>query len=285
MKSIFFLLLSMNFFTSCQKGVAHADSAVSLPEKTMMNVAYGSDSLQKMDVYLPANRNRENTKVMVLIHGGAWMEGDKQDFASSVHIFKKRLPDYAIVSINYRLATQVKNHFPTQENDVKAAIQFLHNKKEEYIFSDDYVLLGASAGGHLALLHAYKHTEPVHVKAVVSFFGPADMLDMYNSQTSPFYQAALGVLIGGTPATNLAAFQQSSPIHFVNTQSPPTLLLHGARDYLVNVSQSENLKKALQAARATVQLVVYPTEGHGWYGANLEDSYNKIEAFLKANVH
>lgn len=40
-------------------------------------VFYGNDPQQKMDVYLPADRNENSTKVLILIHGGAWVEGDR----------------------------------------------------------------------------------------------------------------------------------------------------------------------------------------------------------------
>src|SRR6218665_1017571 len=89
-----------------------------LAASTQLNVAYGSDAAQKADIYLPANRSITSTKVMIMIHGGAWSGGDKTDFSQFVDTLKHRLPDYAIVNINYRLASGSNNLFPTQENDV-----------------------------------------------------------------------------------------------------------------------------------------------------------------------
>jgi len=77
---------------------------------------------------------------------------------------------------------------------------------------------------------------------------------------------------------------QSSPINFVNGQSPPTIILHGGADIVVSVSQSILLNNKLTIAGVTHQYVYYPTEGHGWVGTNLTDSFNKIEAFLAVNV-
>lgn len=237
-----------------------------------------------MDLYLPGGRNADSTKVIILLHGGGWAEGDKRDFASYIPILQQKLPGYAIVNMNYRLASQTANHFPSQENDVKAAVNFLFSKKSDYKISDKYVLLGGSAGAHLSLLHAYKYTSPVKIKAVVSFFGPTDLVEMYNSPSGVFYQSALQILIGGTPVSNPEAFRQSSPINFAGAQSPPTILLHGGNDFLVSPSQSATLKNTLQSAGVATQLVIYPNEGHGWVGANLDDSFNKIAAFLTANV-
>ncbi|HZH00439.1 MAG TPA: alpha/beta hydrolase, partial [Flavisolibacter sp.] len=256
----------------------------SLPAETLLNVAYGKDSAQKMDIYLPANRTDSNTKVLVLIHGGGWASGDKSEFATAIPILKEKLPHYAIVNLNYRLANQTANHFPTQENDIKQAMQYILDKTATYHISSDLVLLGTSAGAHLALLQAYKHTDQLKPKAVISFFGPTDMVDMYNRQYNSYYQFALQLLVGGTPATKPHVFRQASPIYFVNRQSAPTLLLHGGKDGLVPPSQSKNLKEKLDKAGVPAELVIYPNEGHGWYGANQANSFDRIVAFLKKHV-
>jgi acetyl esterase/lipase len=248
-----------------------------------MNVAYGSDPLQKMDLYLPANRT-DSTKVLFLIHGGAWTGGDKIDFNTAVAAFKQRLPEYAIVNINYRLARQGADYFPSQENDVRSAIDFVFEKRNDYSISEDFVLLGASAGAHLALLHAYKYTSPVKINAVISFFGPTDLKALYSRQTNSYYKSLFALLVGGTPEANAEAYRQSSPISFVTPQSPPTLLLHGGKDFMVGASQSQILKTKLDAAGVDTQLFLYPNEGHGWFGANLDDSFEKIFTFLEMQV-
>ena len=279
------LYLIMSNFTACvqaEKGSPLQQTA--LPPTTTLNIAYGKDSLQKMDVYLPSNRSTDSTKVIVLIHGGGWAGGDKAEFAAAIPVLQQKLPQYAIVNINYRLANKLTNHFPTQENDVKMALQFIVDHATEYNISKEVVLLGASAGAHLALLQAYKYTDPVEPKAVISFFGPADMVDLYNSTNNSYYQMGLQLLIGGTPESKPAVFEQASPIHFVNKQSPPTLLLHGGKDGLVPVAQSKKLKAQLDKAGVPSELVVYGNEGHGWQGANLADAYNRIQQFLNQQL-
>ncbi|MEI9944726.1 MAG: alpha/beta hydrolase [Chitinophagaceae bacterium] len=76
------------------------------------NVTYGSDARQKMDIYLPAGRTTSNTKVIVLIHGGGWTEGDKADFAPFISLIQEKLAGYAIFNINYRLSASGSNIFP-----------------------------------------------------------------------------------------------------------------------------------------------------------------------------
>jgi dipeptidyl aminopeptidase/acylaminoacyl peptidase len=158
-------------------------------------------------------------------------------------------------------------------------------KSSEYRISKNIVLLGASAGAHLALLQAYKYTTPVVPKAVISFFGPTDMTAMYNSQSNTYYKMGMQLLIGGTPATKPEVFKQASPIYFAGKQNVPTLLLHGGRDNLVPVAQSKALKEKLDSAGVPVELVVYPSEGHGWYGANLTNSYDRVVHFIDQYVN
>jgi len=284
MRYLFVLLLGFNLFTSCKKEIDNGQQPEkpSEPEATYIDVSYGNDPLQKMDVYLPAGRT-DTTKVLILVHGGGWTIGDKSEFTGYIPAIKQKLPGYALVNINYRLNQGPANPFPAQENDVKAAVSFVHSKRAEYKISEKFVLLGTSAGGHLALLHAYKYNAPVKIKAAVSFFGPTDMVALYNAQSSAF-QSALQTLLGGTPTGNPSMYQQSSPIQFATNQSPPTILLHGGADFVVPPAQSETLKNKLQSLGVVNQYVFYPTEGHGWFGATLDDSFNKIAAFLRANV-
>lgn len=275
------VFLSLIIFSSCSK-----DDVTTGPGGAVVNydIAYGSDAKQKLDVHLPAVRSADTTKVLIMIHGGAWSEGDKSDFAAYIDTMKRRLPNYAIFNINYRLVSTSGNLFPTQENDVKAAVDFIVSKRAEYKISDKMVLLGASAGGHLALLQGYKNST-IKPKAIVNFFGPSDMVDMYNNPASVFAPAsAIASLFGGTPSTKADLYFSSSPINYVAAQSPATITLQGGVDPLVRPAQQTALQTKLNNAGVTNEYVFYPTESHGWVGANLINSFDRIQLFLKANV-
>ena len=279
MRNILLPFLFITFISSCKKeNNDEQDKPV-----TMLDISYGTNARQKMDVYLPATRSTTTTKVIIMIHGGGWNSGDKSDFNEYVDSLKKREPSYAIFNINYRLAT-APDLFPAQEMDVKAAVEFIYSKRTEYGISDKFALIGASAGGHLALLQGYKYTTPVKVKAIIDFFGPTDLTAMYNNPPTPFVPPLLSAVTGGTPTTQTLVYQISSPLNYVTAQSPPTLILHGGADIVVSPSQSVLLNTKLSTSGVTHQYIFYPTEGHGWVGANLIDSFNKIQAFLAANV-
>ncbi|HEX6426390.1 MAG TPA: alpha/beta hydrolase [Niastella sp.] len=274
------LLLSLLFLViACKKESGDDTNA----EQSYIDVSYGTHSLQKMDLYLPANRDTTGTKLMILIHGGAWIEGDKADLTTSINDIKKLLPGYAFANINYRLYNG-QNKFPAQENDVEAAVSFLLSKRAEYKYSDKVILLGASAGAHLALLQGYKHTNLITPKAIVSYFGPTDLTYLYNHPAQPVVPAMLTNIIGFTPTQNASIYTNSSPINFVTGKSAPTILLQGDADILVPVEQVYLLKDKLKAAGVTNQVVVYPGEQHGFTPTTMDDSIKKIISFLMANV-
>jgi acetyl esterase/lipase len=243
------------------------------------DVSYGGSAQQKMDVWLPEGRSTGETKTVIVIHGGGWVQGDKSEMAPYVDSLRKRMPDYAFVNLNYRLAyNNSVNVFPVQENDVMAAIEYYLDHAAEYLVSDDLVLLGASAGGHLAMLHAYKNDPAGHVKAVVDFFGPFNLTAMWDYGI--VHQLILYGATGVFPVDNPALYSSSSPSSYITAGCPPTIALQGGADLLVPPAQTTLLISMLDNAGVVNQLVYYPVESHGWSGASLTDSFSKIEKFI-----
>lgn len=282
MKNILFgMYFALLFITSTSCKKSAPANAYQLPANTYLNVSYGTDPLQKMDIYLPQGRSSSQTKLIVFIHGGGWSSGDKSELTQYVDTMKKRLPDWAIFNINYRLASGNTNIFPTQENDVKMAMDFIYNKLGEYQISEKWALLGASAGGHLSLLQGYKYNTPVRIKSVINFFGPSDMVALYTSPASSIaLPSAVAMLHGGTPSSNPNLYYQSSPINFINNQSPPTLTLQGGADPLVSPSQQTTLHLKLSQNNVANQLKIYPGLSHGWTGADMTNSFDIAKSFL-----
>ncbi|MFT3945363.1 MAG: alpha/beta hydrolase [Agriterribacter sp.] len=103
-----------------------------------------------MDIYLPAGRTK-TTKTIVLIHGGGWTEGNKNDLTAAIPELQRQLPDYAFININYRLAKDGTNLFPSQENDTKSAIALYLQNAGNFNVSTEIVLAGFSAGGRVII--------------------------------------------------------------------------------------------------------------------------------------
>lgn len=246
---------------------------------TFLNIAYGESAAQRMDIYLPANRSPAQTGSLILLHGGGWNSGSRYSLSAYIDSFKIRMPGYAIFNVDYRLVSS-NTSFSAQEKDIKTAVDFIATHADAYkINTEKFVLVGVSAGAHLALLQAYKNILP-KIVAVIDFFGPSDLTAMYHNPWNTMIPHLMESLIGGTPETN-AVYRDLSPVSFINAATPPTLIFHGRQDYVVNISQSQILQQKLQQAGVVNKLVVYKNEGHGWFDNTLSDSFDKIEVFLK----
>jgi len=282
MKNTYIVLLLLILSLSCSKT---SDNPTAARESAVYkDVSYGVDPQQKADIYLPANRTSVTTKVLVLVHGGAWAGGDKTEFDLFINNYLlKELPDYAIINVNYRLYKEGTNQFPTQENDVKAACDFLNSKRKEYAVSEKTAILGTSAGAHLALLLAYKYNQTGNIRAVISIAGPTDLKALYDSNTV-VANSLLVPVIGGTPVTIPDRYTESSPISFAATGAAATLLFQGGKDPLVPQSQAELLINLLQQLNVPFQKVIYPDAGHGWGDPELTDTFNKCRDFLKQHL-
>lgn len=226
------------------------------------NLSYGSHSRQSMDVYLPEGRGEE-TPFLVLVHGGAWVEGDKGSFNALQDSLLVR--GIASATINYRYAA-ADVHYEQLMADVQAALEFCYSKRGEWnIRGDRYILAGASAGAHMALLYGYSYNTTGRVAAVISAAGPTDL-----AQTDYLnYAALLGLLdeielmvgAGYTAGQPLdARFTAASPRYHI--RHLPTLMLHGTNDLVVPYNQSEILAADLSAQGFAHRLVPFQGAGH-----------------------
>jgi acetyl esterase/lipase len=282
MRQIAFICFIVLLLASCKK-----DSTTPAPNPneavSYNNVEYGGDGQQTMDIFLPAQRSVTTTKTIVVIHGGTWTTGDKSEMKYVVDSLKIRLPDYAFVNLNYRLAvSNSTNFFPTQENDIKAAIGFYLSKSSEYFISTNIIVLGGSAGAHLAMLHSYKNDPDKHVKAVVDFFGPVDLVAEWNEGL--LAQIVLTSVTGKTYIADPNIYTQSSPVNFITAQSPPTIAFQGGMDNIVIPAQTDLLIAKLNTMGVANQMFLYPTEGHGFSTAANSDAINKMLIFISKYV-
>lgn len=282
-KNILLLLLFINLFTACSSDDKPATQPTddTATAKEYVNVAYGTDPQQIMDVYLPAGRT-EATKVIVLIHGGAWYTGSKEDFTEYLPTIKAGFPDCAIVNINYRLATQTSAAFPKQADDLVSVFDYLENRSG-YTIDNSYLLIGASAGAHLAMLYGYKYDTEHEVQAIGNIVGPADFQDpAYTSH--PFYGVAAQFLLGtSTPTQQQIA--DVSPVAHITTQSPPTISFYGGMDPLIPNTQGTRLTQALNANNVPNSYNFYPEGGHGdWDTATMNDALARLTVFLQEHM-
>lgn len=218
----------------------------------------------RFDLYRdPAHPGR--LPVVVMIHGGSWSGGDRTQLPEMAH----RIAGFgwAVASIDYRLAPQ--HRFPAQLDDVRAAVDYVRAHAVELgIDPERVVLYGRSAGGHLALLAAYRWHAPF-VRGVISLYAPTDLRWSWEHPTNPLVldtHGTLRALLGGAPSDSPAmdaAFGEASPLEYVTEASPPTLLVHGGRDELVSPTQTERLDARLAEAGVAHLSLRLPWATHG----------------------
>jgi acetyl esterase/lipase len=225
---------------------------------------------------------------VIIIHGGSWSTGDSQQVPELNSYLSQQ--GYHVASINYRKAPAYQNPAPVE--DVRDALAFLRGKANELqIDTNNFVLLGRSAGGQIALLAAYTLHDP-HIKGVIDFYGPADMVWGYSLPSNPLVMDSRGVMeryLGGKYDDVPKNYEASSPILFVSPQSPPTLMIHGDNDVLVSPEHSRRLNEKLQEKGVLHYLLKLPWGVHGFdynlNGPGGQLSTYAVSYFLKSVFH
>jgi acetyl esterase/lipase len=280
-KILAYSLLAAGLFTiaSCAKEDSAQPTVPGTPleAQTFMNVSYGDDPQQVYDLYLPAGRSAAKTKVIVLVHGGGWVQGDKADMDFVVDHLRQRNPDHAVANINYVLADSgVTKAFPNQVLDLGAVLDQLENQRHQLQIKPEFALVGASAGAHLAMLYDYVYDGNDRVKVIGDVVGPTNFTDPYYA-SDPLFPLVMFLLADATaypPGTNLP--EALSPALQVTAASSPTFLFYGLTDSTVPISNAYALDSALAAQQVPHELTVYPG-GHGnWPDTDLNDAMSKI---------
>ncbi len=278
-KLLFLLIFTVSCGTNDESGIDPNTDPLEYYQE--LNISYGSDSDQVFDLYLPANRS-EDTKVMILIHGGGWTSGDKADMNSFKDYILDNLPNRAVVNINYRLADDTTQAYPMQINDITTILNYLKNRQSEYVISNDLGFIGASAGAHLSLLWSYAFDNDNQTKMVCSIVGPTNFTDpAYLDNSDPVLQEIIDTF--GIDATT-EFLEEVSPYHQITATAPPTILFYGGQDPLIPTTQGTAMRDKLVELGVAHQFTLYPNAGHGWIGLDLLDTTIKLHAFIEAHL-
>ena len=282
LKFAFIFLLSITVLISCSTDDSNdGGSEVLNPLESYeeLNIAYGNDSDQVFDLYLPANRTL-TTKTVILVHGGGWTSGDKADMNAFKDFIKDQMPNYAIVNINYRLSDEDNPPFPMQINDITSVVDYLESNENVYTISDDIGFVGVSAGAHLSLLWSYAFDTENQVDMVCSVVGPTNFTDpaYLDNANNPLYEEIINTFGINTTTEFL---EEVSPYHRATIDSPPTILFYGGQDPLIPATQGTDMRDKLEELNVINEFTLYPSEGHGWIGLNLLDTSLKLKTFIE----
>jgi acetyl esterase/lipase len=248
----------------------------SIYKRKWLDIPYASQSTnQRLDIYLP-DEGEGPFPVIAVIHGGAFMMGDKRD-VQQLPMLEGLKRGYAVVCIEYRLSGEAI--FPAQIQDCKAAIRFIRGNAEKYGFDPRRIAAwGGSAGGHLSSLvgtsAGVKDLEDLSmgfpaaecsVQAVVDWYGPSeDFLKMdeelkasgcgvpdHSAPESP-ESMLLGRLITEVPEL----VRKASPMTYVSAKTPPFLIQHGLQDQFVPAQQSIHFAEAIEKAAGKERVIL-----------------------------
>jgi acetyl esterase/lipase len=266
-----------------------------LPEgaRALRDIAYvpNGGERQTLDLYLPAKGT--NWPLIVWIHGGGWMEGNK-DNPPGLPFLRH---GFALASLNYRLSQDAI--FPAQLTDCKAAIRWLRAHAAENGIDPNHIgVWGASAGGHLvALLGTTGDVKEFDVgensgvssraQAVCDWFGPTDFTQITNDPAELKHDTADSPearLIGGPITRNIEKAESANPIHYITRDDPPFLIMHGDKDTVVPLEQSQLLADALKKAGVPVAFHIVRGGEHGGREFRTLEEMDRVFVFFYRNL-
>jgi acetyl esterase/lipase len=231
-----------------------------------------------LDVYRPATLGGADARypAIIVLHEGGWSAGDK---GSAPHMSAwLAAHGWAVFDAQYRLKPQP--NWKTAIGDVKCAIGWVKRHARDIGIEVDperITLLGRSSGGHLSMLAAYDPDDPrlppscaagdTHVASVISFYGPTDLAWGWAHTPNPRVfdmRRRIANYVGGSPAEQPERYRLLSPLTYVTSASPPTLLIHGAGDNYVPLANTEFMDAKLTAAGVRHELLVIPYAEHSF---------------------
>jgi acetyl esterase/lipase len=220
----------------------------------------------KVDIYSP-NVSPSNGASVIVIHGGSWSGGVRNDFPQWNQWFAEN--GLSVFDIDYSLS---QPNYLSAIGDVKKAVRWVkQNAKEFNVSPDKIVLLGRSAGAHLALISAYSaNPQDEQVSGVISLYAPTDLIWDYANLSNEYVIDGRGTLakfLGGNPNESHEIRERyllASPMENVSSKTPPTLLIHGGKDQLVRLENMERLAGKLTESNVVNETLYIPYGQHGF---------------------
>jgi acetyl esterase/lipase len=299
----------MNHAVSIRLRLEHLETRIT-PRVDILNLNYGGDGLpaHNLDLHLPDDYlTGQPLPTIIWIHGGGWQSGSKTNWQTAAPFVER---GYAVASVEYRLTNVAI--FPAQIHDIKGATRWLRANAAAYnLDTDRFASWGSSAGGHLAALLGTSGgvarlegsvggnlNQSSRVRAVVDYFGPTDLWQMWQVPGYEYFGeagSAPSKLIGGALKFNPKKAAFASPATYVAADDPPTLMAHGTLfdnngdgipdgDGVVPWQQTEILDLALQAVNVDTEVYYFPGVGHGGSVFTSATMMDNIEAFLESHL-
>ena len=262
---------------------------------TYRDLRYGEGIRNTYNLVIPTDKRPD--ALILFLHGGSWLSGEKEDMEYEVHRYAKM--GYATATMNYSrlgqdtLDASMPYNSPSFESMVKeiyACVEAIKVKGKELGCDFRQMAVGGySAGGHLAMLYATRHatTSPIPVKFQISWVGPSDLNLLFPTDEKSLEQIAAAEqsdemvkqrqdlknflqCITGKVVTDEELSvetvnkvkQIGSPLHYVSETTPPAILAYGGKDGLVLSEHGRRMADAMQSKGVDHSLIIFPNSGH-----------------------
>jgi len=259
------------------------------------HIAYGEVGKRNLlDIYQPEQSREGGFPVLLQVHGGAWIIGEKEQQAKPL-MYHMAQRGWLCVAINYRLSPH--SAFPAHIIDVKKAIAWVRQHIGEYGGNPDFIAItGGSAGGHLSSLAALtpnrRDWQPgfenvdTTVQAAVPFYGVYDFLDRNNIRPDMSMEDLLGDrVLQCSKAANPELWEAGSPLSHVAPTAPPIFVIQGTHDTLVWVEEARIFVAALrEVATQPVAYAELPGAQHAFeifHSVRTDHTVNAVGDFLE----
>jgi acetyl esterase/lipase len=253
--------------------LAGCTAAFALDYQIEANIHYAKYPETVLDILQPSAPALGNRPGIIVIHGGGWVQGDKERMLEEYCLPFIR-HGFVAANIEYRLANAAPA--PAAVSDALQAAQWFHDHSARYKVDPNRILVtGTSAGGHLALMVGM--TLDVKIAGVIDFFGIADVADQLEGPNAREYAAQW---IPEQP-NRMDLARKMSPMTYVRKGLPPVLALHGDADPVVPYEQSVNLTKAIKSAGGDAELITVPMGKHGFTPQQMDELWPQIFKWLK----
>jgi acetyl esterase/lipase len=239
--------------------------AVPIADRTIeavrdLRYAAGAGRRHQLDLYRAADDPPKDAPVLLQIHGGAWIVGNKREQARPL-INHLAAHGWVCVAPNYRLSP--KATFPDHLLDVKLALRWVREHVADYGGDPDFVVVtGGSAGGHLATLAACTANDPEYqpgfetldtsVAACVPFYGAYDLCGRFAGRGADGMGGLVErMVLKRRLADDPVAFSRASPLDRIHPDLPPFFVVHGSDDSLVPIAEARAFAARLRAQSAS----------------------------------
>ena len=297
------LMITIWFFTGCSKGDNEPEKVYELA-KQELDIAYGQEPSQKMDVYFPEGYD-QHTPVVFLIHGGGFVAGTKEEFTHVAKLFMSK--GFVAVNLGHRLvdATGLDRHPPLhqssairvvdQVDDMGAAVAKFKTLASSWgVGTSKMYMAGHSAGGTIAMLYV-QGTKNNGVRASGNFAGLANVTlteELYNNPPKHDYWPAVkellyrmsGAEVSQATALALMAISPNWVSNHNKPAKPNITVMAKSNDkdlqfepYFNTVKDAENFHNQLRSFGTNSAYVPMDTD-HGF--GNHPDDWSKAVTYV-----